>query len=152
MEEIMKRISVVLVLFALFSFKSNELEEKYSLTITVNDLRNSEGVVQFAIYNTEGSIPDEDYEKFYKIKTATITDNNASITFTDLPKGHYAVNVLHDENQNRKIDKKTFPPLPKEGIGFSNYEKIGFSNRPKFSKAKFELNADMQKEVKIIYL
>lgn len=148
----MKKISIFLVLFLLFSFKSNELEESYSLTIIVNDLRNSEGVVQFAIYNTEESIPDENYKKYYKLKTATITDNRASITFTNLPKGFYAVNILHDENQNRKVDKKTFPPLPKEGIGFSNYKKIGLSNRPKFSKAKFELKADTKKEVKIIYL
>ena len=147
----MKKISILFALFLLFSFKPYKFEERYSLTVTVNDLRNSEGLVQFAIYNTEESIPDEKYKKYYKIKTTAITNGKASITFIGLPNGFYAVNVLHDENQNGKVDKKSFPPLPKEGVGFSNYEKIGLSNRPKFSKAKFELKADMQKEVKIIY-
>ncbi|WP_317124951.1 DUF2141 domain-containing protein [Paenimyroides viscosum] len=42
--------------------------------------------------------------------------------------------------------------LPKEGIGFSNYQTIGLRNRPNFSKASFELNADKTVEVKVIYM
>ena len=52
-------------------------------------------------------------------------------------KGNYAVNILHDENNNGKIDKGLI--LPKEGIGFSNYSSIGLTNRPNFKKANFEL-------------
>jgi uncharacterized protein (DUF2141 family) len=39
----------------------------YSLTIDVKNLRNAKGIVQFALYNKDGSIPDEDYENYYKI-------------------------------------------------------------------------------------
>ena len=39
----------------------------------------------------------------------------------------------------------------KEGVGFSNYESIGMRNRPKFSKASFELNANISKSISIIY-
>ena len=38
-----------------------------SLTIEVKNLRSEKGVVQFALYNKDGSIPDEDYENYYKI-------------------------------------------------------------------------------------
>lgn len=48
----------------------------------------------------------------------------------------YAVNILHDENANGKIDKGFI--LPKEGIGFSNYSSVGPMNRPNFSKALLE--------------
>lgn len=139
---------VIAVLFLSFNIPSNE--ETYTLTIKVNDLRNSKGSVQFALYNKEGSIPDEKYKEYYKKDIAGINNNTSSITFTDLPKGKYAINILHDENENGKIDKKFI--LPKEGIGFSNYTSIGFSNKPKFSKASFELDADMTKIIKVIYM
>ncbi|MGB5437669.1 MAG: DUF2141 domain-containing protein, partial [Maribacter sp.] len=65
------------------------------------------------------------------------------------PKGRYAINVLHDENEDGKIDKGLI--LPTEGIGFSNYTNIGLSNRPNFSKASFELHSDSRVSVKMIY-
>lgn len=148
----MRKLTLIIVSVILMPFNLQKEEKVYSLTITVNDLRNSEGVVQFAVYNTEGSIPDEKYKNFYRIDSALISNNTATIVFNNLPKGIYAINVLHDENKNGKIDKKFLLPLPKEGIGFSNYESLGISNRPKFSKASFKLNSNMQKEIKIIYL
>lgn len=132
------------------SFQSVPVENTFSLTIKVDELRNSEGVVQFALYNRDGTIPDEKFKHYYKIATSDINDGSATLTFSNLPSGIYAVNVLHDENENGKIDKGLI--LPKEGIGFSNYESIGLSNRPKFSKASFELNTDSTLRVKIIYL
>jgi len=131
------------------SFDGPVQEKGYALTIKVGELRNSIGVVQFTLYNKEGSIPDERFRAYYKQGTAPITNGATSITFDDLPKGRYAINILHDENENGKIDKGFI--LPIEGIGFSNYESIGLSNRPKFSKASFELDSEMTKYVTIIY-
>lgn len=79
-----------------------------------------------------------------------IENGNASVTFTNLPAGKYAVNILHDEDNNGKI-KKGFI-LPKEGIGFSNYQSIGLGNKPKFGKAAFQLNDDLRINVNVIYL
>ncbi len=146
----MKKISLLIIAVAFLSFNMQNKVETYTLTISVNDLNNSKGVVQFALYNEEGSIPDEKYKKYYKKGTAVINNNASTITFNNLPSGSYAINILHDENKNGKIDKKFI--LPKEGIGFSNYTSIGFSNKPKFSKASFELNSDMEIKVKVIYM
>lgn len=44
--------------FFLCSFSESHLET-YSLTVKVEKLQNSKGVVQFALYNKDGSIPDE---------------------------------------------------------------------------------------------
>ena len=150
MKILTKLVSILIVGVFFSSFITQNNEESYSLTITVKDLRNSKGNVQFAIYNQEGSIPDQKYKKYYKKDTAVIKNNASTITFTDLPKGRYAVNILHDENKNGKIDKGFIKP--KEGFGFTNYESIGFSNRPKFSKASFELNSNIIKSIKIIYM
>lgn len=135
--------------FFLCSFSENQAET-YTLTVKVENLRNSKGVVQFALYNKDNSIPDEDYKKYYRLEKAKIVNGKSEITFKSLPQGRYAINILHDENNNGKIDKGLL--LPKEGIGFSNYQSIGLRNRPNFSKASFELNADKTIDVTVIYM
>ena len=137
-------ISVTLCSFA----KPNA--ETFSLTIEVKNLRNEKGVVQFALYNKDGSIPDEDYENYYKIVKGEIVNGSSTITFKNIPTGKYAVNILHDENKNGKIDKGFI--LPIEGIGFSNFQSIGLTNRPNFSKASFELKGNKTINVKVIYM
>lgn len=124
--------------------------DHYSLSVEVDSLRNEKGNVQFALYNENGSIPDEHYKKYYKIGTAEIIDGKSIYTFTNLPEGSYAINILHDENKNGKIDKRLI--LPKEGIGFSNFKSIGFTNRPSFLKASFMLKSDWSIKVKVIYM
>jgi uncharacterized protein (DUF2141 family) len=123
--------------------------DNYSLKIEVDHLRNDKGDVQFSIYNKDGTIPDKKFKNFYRQQKAEIVDGKSYTLFKDLPKGKYAVNILHDENKNGKIDKGLM--LPKEGIGFSNYTSIGLMNKPNFKKASFLLDKDMQKSIKIIY-
>lgn len=122
----------------------------FSLTVEVDDLRNNEGSVIFALYNRVDAFPDEHYQKYFKIAKGQIHNGKSSITFKDVPEGRYAVNILHDEDNNSKI-KKGFI-LPKEGIGFSNYQSIGLGNKPKFSRAAFELKSDLKIQVKVIYM
>lgn len=125
-------------------------ERTATLTVEVEHLRNAKGRVQFALYDRDGTIPDEHYAHWYKLGTAPITDGKATYTFTNLPPGRYAVNILHDENANGKIDKGLF--LPKEGIGFSNYSSVGPMNRPNFKKASVEVEGEMRVRVKVVYL
>ncbi len=149
----MKLAIVTLISFALslilYSF-ANPYADTYSLTIEVKNFRNAKGVVQFTLYNKGGSIPDEDYEKYYKIGKTTLKENSAQFEFKNLPKGTYAVNILHDENENGKIDKGFI--LPIEGIGFSNFQSIGLTNRPNFEKASFEVKENKTINVKVIYM
>ncbi len=145
------KIIIILCIPIIFlSFNRENEGETYSLTVKVENLHNSKGVVQFSLYNKGGTIPDEKFKKYYKQKTEKIIHNTSTVTFFDLPKGKYAVNILHDEDENGSI-KKGFI-LPKEGIGFSNYNSIGLSNRPKFSKSSFLFDSDMEISVKIIYM
>ena len=149
----MKIAIITLLAFALsltpYSFAKPNAET-FSLTIDVKNLRNEKGVVQFALYNKDGSIPDEDYENYYKIVKGEIVNGSSTITFKNIPTGKYAVNILHDENNNGKIDKGFI--LPIEGIGFSNFQSIGLTNRPNFSRASFELKENKTINVKVIYM
>ena len=152
MKKIIKKIVMLTLLIGLFSFTYPNQKANYSLTIKVENLRNSKGVVQYAIYNKDGSIPDEKYERYFRKRIAEISKNKSTLTFNKLPAGKYAVSILHDENENGKIDKKFLVPLPSEGVGISNYKSIGISNRPNFSKASFLVKSNMEKVIKIIYL
>lgn len=148
----MKQIITLFLAFTsilLCSFTDSN-KENYDLTVEVENLRNSKGIVQIALYNKDGSLPDEQYKNYYKIEKATIANGKTQCTFSNLPKGNYAVNILHDENNNGKIDKGLI--LPKEGIGFSNYSSIGLTNRPNFKKASFELTQNKTIKVKVIYM
>jgi uncharacterized protein (DUF2141 family) len=146
----MKNLLIIL-LFSAFAFSALGQNDKYyDLKLVVKDLRNNTGVLQFSLYNKKGSIPDEDFEKFYKNGKVKIKNNKAEFTFRVLKGGTYAINILHDENTDGKIDKGFI--LPIEGIGFSNFTSIGFTNRPNFEKASFLLNRDKEVEVKIIYM
>lgn len=150
MKSIAKLTAIIFTSLLVSSFAFNNEKTTHDLTIEVKDLRNSIGVVQFTLYNQDGSIPDEHYTKYFKKLTGEIKEGSSSATFYNLQAGKYAVNILHDENKDGKI-KKGFI-LPVEGIGFSNFQSIGLTNRPNFSKASFELKESKSMNVKIIYM
>jgi len=139
-----------ILLIALVSLSFSKKNESFSLTVTVNSLRNSDGEILFLLYNEDGTIPDKNRSKYYKKLSGNIVSRTATITFDNLPQGKYAINIIHDENSNGKIDMGFL--LPKEGIGFSNFKKLNILNRPSFSKASFILDTNISIDVKTIYM
>jgi uncharacterized protein (DUF2141 family) len=121
----------------------------YDLTVEVHGLRNSDGLAQFSLYKEGAKIPDEHYERYTKQIKVPIHNNSAKATFKNLPTNKYAVNFLHDENKDGKIEKGFI--LPEEGIGFTNFENINILHKPNFEKASFVLDKDISKEIKVIY-
>lgn len=149
MQTPLKTLLILMTFFALGLSNAQTSEKSYSIRVEANNFRNSEGVALFALYNEDGSIPDEKMKNYFKKKTGKITRGTSVMIFKNLPEGRYAVTVLHDENNNERIDKTLF--YPKEGFGLTNFEKISLSNRPDFSKASFVLSGDVVKRIKLIY-
>lgn len=150
MKSIFRIFFILSATMIITSFSDRWTQNTYSLVVDVSELRNSKGILQVALYNKDGSIPDEHYRNYFRLVRKEIYEGSAKLIFTDLPEGKYAINVLHDENNNGKIDKGLI--LPEEGIGFSNYQSIGLRNKPSFEKASFDLFADKSIIVKIIYM
>ncbi len=154
MEYIIKKycfLHVCMILFILIGqIDVNSNVNTISLTVVVSGLRNSDGVVVFGLYNRKDAFPDENYKKYFRKISGKINNNTASVTFENLLPDTYAVNILHDEDNDGRI-KMGFL-LPKEGIGFSNFKSIGLLNKPNFSKASFELLSDSTVKIKIIYM
>ena len=150
MKNIIYAFGFLITLILLTSFGYQKKKINCPLTVEVSGLRNSKGVMQFTLYHTPDAFPDEDYKKYYRKHTAKVVDGFSTVTFENLPSGKYAVNILHDEDENGRIKKGMV--LPKEGVGFSNYKSIGIFNKPDFSKAGIVLRLDTTVQVEVIYM
>ncbi len=146
----MQKLRLFPFLFFIFLFSAFYNPTHPVLKLKIYNISPSQGNLIIYIYNKEGSIPDKNFSRYYKKKSIPVTDNQAEISFTNLPQGRYAVMVLHDENKNGKLDK-TFMK-PKEGFGLSNFKKISLFNKPSFKKASFKLQKDTLITIKTIYL
>ena len=144
-----KTLLALMAIFTMATTVAQTSKEHYSLKVEADNFRNSKGVAQFALYNRDGTIPDEKLKSYFKKETGKIVNGKSFVIFSNLPEGRYAVTVLHDENNNEEIDKTFF--YPKEGFGLTNFQKISLSNRPDFSKASFVLSEDAVKKIKLIY-
>ena len=108
-----------------------------SVTINITNLENNKGSVLVALYNKADNFPHDAARNAVGRKKVAIVNKTATITWTDLPPGRYAVALLHDANNNMKMDYNMLG-MPKEGYGFSNNAK-GKMSAPGFDKAAFEL-------------
>jgi uncharacterized protein (DUF2141 family) len=108
-----------------------------SLTVHVNGFSSSEGKAQIAIYRVGDDFPAPKGQ--YKGQIVLINDKKiATATFTDLPKGNYAVAVFHDKNKNGVLDKNLLG-VPTEKYGFSNNARETFS-APSFESASVKVD------------
>lgn len=72
---------------------------------------------------------------------ATIQNDTAVLIFPNIPPGHYAVLVFHDENGNGDLDHNVLR-FPAEPLGYSNnFEMSLFSGLPSFKKTGFAFEA-----------
>lgn len=88
-----------------------------SVTITVTDLRNTQGVVRACMTTLESAFPKcaRDPNSHRKVVRA---GNTITIRFDNVEPGEYAIALLHDENEDGKANR-ALGMAPTEGYGFS---------------------------------
>ncbi len=122
-------------------------------TITVSPerpLRNSTGFFRCTLWNQGEGFP-IDYAKAAQRVTASITGNQAKCTFNDVKAGKYAISVLHDENDDKKMEVNDVG-APEEGFGFSNEAKPENQQTPSFEAAAFEYDGSNKAiELMVLY-
>ncbi len=104
------------------------------ITVNITNLRNDKGHVLVSLFKEGEGFPDK-AEKAFRKERVAISDKKAIIQFSSVPAGKYAVAILHDENDDTKMNK-TWLGLPKEGYGFSN-NVTGTFGPPAYTKASF---------------
>jgi uncharacterized protein (DUF2141 family) len=110
-------------------------EQGFPLTVRVSQLRNDRGRVAVAVFASPSDFPDQ--KRALAGQVVKIEKGRAAATFPGLKPGLYAVAVLHDENDNAKMDFN-FLGMPLEGYGFSNDASAPFGP-PSFEAAAFKL-------------
>jgi len=74
-----------------------------------------------------------------------------TVRLGSVPHGEYAVSILHDENDNRTLDRNFFG-IPQEGYGVSRNPEPGFGP-PRFEDAVFALDSGQKVvEITLLYL
>ncbi|HEY0229791.1 MAG TPA: DUF2141 domain-containing protein [Dokdonella sp.] len=106
------------------------------LDITVTDIRVAKGTLMIAVVDTAAAWDDQ--AQAAAAMTRKASGAQEVFHFSNLPPGSYAVKVMHDENDNGKLDVN-FMGMPIEGYGFSNNPQL--LRKPTFDEAKFELGA-----------
>ena len=90
------------------------------LKVRVVDLRNKRGHLRLGVFDRSAGFPGERGNALlWKSVPANSDDRSFSL---ELPRGRYAVVVLHDENGNKKLDRN-FLGIPTEGYGVTNNPK-----------------------------
>jgi uncharacterized protein (DUF2141 family) len=108
----------------------------FTVQVEVSGLRNAKGVVRACMTPNRAKFPrcQGDTTAFAVVKPAA---DAAQITFARVPAGHYAIALLHDENNNGKADR-ALSMIPREGFGFSRDAKV-VMGPPSFDDAVFEV-------------
>lgn len=117
MKKKVKRLTLILILMV----NPLNLFSQFTLTIVINELKNSNGRVLL-------ELSDEKSKTIIGI-AQKIEDSKCTAVIKNLSTGKYAFKYFHDENNNKKIDVNWLG-IPKEGYGFSNNAKGTFGPPP----------------------
>lgn len=119
-----------------------------SIVIELSDVKNSKGHVLVSLFNASKGWPDEPDFTFKKLRIPA-KQGIMQLRFEGVPQGTYALAVIHDENDNLKLDTGMFG-IPKEGFCFSN-NAMGTFGPPSFESASFKSPVNTSLKLKISY-
>lgn len=127
---------LIQIVCSIFLFAEEAAEEK-KLTVEITNITSEEGQIILAIYNSS-----ENYDKRIAFEEVKLKPEMDSVIFeTNVPDGEYLVMLVHDVNNNGKLDT-SFIGMPKEPVGLSNYDGKGIPG--KFKKHKFSVNENTE--------
>jgi uncharacterized protein (DUF2141 family) len=120
-----------------------------SIVIHVTGFRNSKGLLGAELFTSSAGWP-EAVDKSFRHDHFPIQGDHATARFDHIPAGRYGVAVLHDENENQKLDRNAFM-IPKEGFGFANNPHV-FLTAPPIEKATIPVTCPVTTtEIHLIY-
>lgn len=119
-----------------------------TLRIHVTGFRNDKGKAGGIVFASAEGFP-ENRSKAVAHGGFPIHDGEAVEEF-QVPPGRYGVAVIHDENQNHKLDRN-FLGIPKEGFGFANNPRVLLSP-PSFEAASTQVACPATEiQIRLIY-
>lgn len=116
-----------------------------SVTASMLNLRVQKGNVVCRLFHSE---PDFPRGPAGNLRTKVVVGKGTTrCVFKDVAPGAYAITVIHDENDNGKLDKN-FIGMPTEGYGVSNNRTYA-TKAPIWSECKFAVTRGKNPELGI---
>lgn len=118
-----------------------------SVTVTANvgPLRSAKGNIGCRLFFVEKSFP-RGTEGTIR-QSVRVSGSITRCVFKDVPPGTYAMTVIHDENDNGKLDRNLIG-IPTEGYGVSNNQTHA-TRAPVWSECKFVVAAGKNRDLDI---
>lgn len=122
----------------IFMLNANILQAT-EITIEVTDVDVSRGgSIIVMIFNGEEGFPKK-HEKAFLTQTDSKLHDSMEFEF-DIDVDEIAVKVLHDENNDGKVTKNWTGIFPKDGLGFSNEQRVTLAGAPTYQNSKLLLD------------
>lgn len=131
----------ILLIFIMLCFARGFAQTGYDLTVTVNGFKSQKGTVKLQVQNAQ--------QKEVYQKVAAVTAKSYTIVISNVTAGQYAVNVIHDKNNNSKLDTN-WMGIPTEGWGCSN-DARGFMGAPSFKSKLFTVNGKKTITINLVH-
>lgn len=122
--------------------------EPITVNLVLTGLRSSAGEVRVCVWREGKSFPNCRKGQDVRMLAAPAAPE-VRLSVPDLEPGAYAVSVIHDENNNRQLDR-SLVGIPTEGVGFSHNPKLLFGPPP-FEKARFDATREATQTIRIKY-
>ncbi|MBD2678168.1 MULTISPECIES: DUF2141 domain-containing protein [Nostoc] len=119
------------------------------LTVEINGLRNQKGTLCFSLFSNEQGFPNRS-DRAVASRCVAAKEASVSVIFDRLVPGNYAVAVIHDANDDGKLNIG-FLGIPKEGFGFSRNPKIGIG-APSFQDTAILVAGESSIQIELNYL
>lgn len=123
-------------------------KETYSITITVTNIRNHDGVIRFKFFDDSTPFPHDTGFRKVVVSKSQFTGDSFTVTYEGFPSQYMGIALLDDENDNWKLDMGWF--LPKEGHAFSDYHHTAL-RRPVYNDFRFLLTGNKKVIMKMKY-
>ena len=144
----MSRILPLFLALATSAAFAPALVSAETLTITIADIRESEGRIMIQVANSEKGFEfSEDSAAPPPVAISQLAEAGAMTFEVTLPPGIYGARVLHDLNGNGEMDSN-FVGIPKEPWAFSN-NATGRLGPAKWQDAKFEISGNTAVEIRL---
>lgn len=132
----MKKLTVATSLLAVL-LTSAFTAQAHTLTVNIDQITEQTGKLHVALYRGEQSYQQGKDAVAAVVKA--VSGDTQQLVFEDLADGEYAIKIMHDANDNGKLDRNMMG-IPSEGYGFSN--NAGQFGPASFEDAAFAVTAD----------
>jgi len=131
----MKTLAKLIVFVICTTFANAQDNKGQTITVNIDNVVNNTGKVIFSLHSAETFMKGKGIQNI----ESNIQDGKVSITFKNVIPGEYAILVLHDENDNKRMDFEA-NGMPKENYATSN--NVMSFGPPQFDESKFEVTSN----------